>query len=302
MEKQVEKQTEKKFLTSLEVLNMVSPDSQTISYKGNDVNIRLVEVTPELAKEFLKHTKINRPLSVSNVNFLTREILKNSWMLTGESIKFDSDGYLIDGQHRLNAIIKSGKKVLLMIMYGVDSNVFSVLDTGRKRTGSDVLAINGLENYTLAASTIRLINQFEKNSYGEGGAVGRTMSNQDVLKFYKNNLDISKSVSEGSKLYKKCAQLISPSIICALYYLFSKKSKEQADDFMNKLCAGVNLETNSPITSLRNKLIASKNDKSHRMIQSDVVKNIILAWNKYRKGVTSKKLKLSSQIDVITIE
>ena len=87
-----------------------------------------------------------------------------------------------------------------------------------------------------------------------------------------------------------------------LHFLFSQKSEEQALDFLTKLCLGTNLENDSPITALRNKLIKSSLNNNYRMLQSEIVRNIIVAWNKYRKGEKITKLIVHSNLEKISIE
>lgn len=72
------------------------------------MNIELVEVTPQMAQEWLAtNAKNNRDLSKVTVKRYANDMVKGQWMVTGEAIKFDRTGRLIDGQHRLQALIES---------------------------------------------------------------------------------------------------------------------------------------------------------------------------------------------------
>jgi hypothetical protein len=83
------------------------------------------------------------PVSKSTVQQLAGQIQRGEWQLTHQGIAFDEDGVLIDGQHRLAAIVKAGLTVRLTVAHGVRRTASTVMDTGRKRTGRDALALAG---------------------------------------------------------------------------------------------------------------------------------------------------------------
>jgi len=300
MEKVIEKDLS--FFNLVDLLDFVAPESYKIEGEGEKITARIMKITPKLAEQFLTKNVNNRPVSSSNLKYLVKQIESGNWMFDGESIKIDSNGNLIDGQHRLEAIIKSGIPLVMLVLNGFQSSVFTVLDTGRKRTGSDVLSINGAENASVVASSIRLINQFERGSYGEGGSISRTLSNQEIVEFLDKNPKILESSKFGASLYKKSNGVITASLVSTFHFLLSQKSEEQALEFLTKLCLGTNLENDSPITALRNKLIKSSLNKNYRMLQSEIVRNIIVAWNKYRKGEKITKLVVHSSMENISIE
>lgn len=103
------------------------------------------EITPELAKEYLKHNTNNRPVRTSRVGLLAKEML--STKAKGlephpAPILFDENGTLLDGQHRLHAIIALDMPVKMMVGYGFKNAIFGWLDSGATRNMGDRL--NGL--------------------------------------------------------------------------------------------------------------------------------------------------------------
>ena len=100
---------------------------------------RVVEITPELAKKWLAANKDNRHARPSHINNLAREIKNGKWTLTHQGIAFSSAGRLIDGQHRLEAIIAAGEPVFMAVFIGLDDNMFGALDRGIRRTLTDEL-------------------------------------------------------------------------------------------------------------------------------------------------------------------
>lgn len=96
-------------------------------------------ITPSQAAKWLeaKVNHDNRPIRQSQVEYLSREILSGKWQTTHQGIAFAKGGRLLDGQHRLAAIVLAGKAAQIQVTTGADEDTFAVLDCGVKRTHPD---------------------------------------------------------------------------------------------------------------------------------------------------------------------
>ena len=104
----------------------------------------LETITPELAGEYLLRNKRNRPMSDRHVSGFVKSINAGEFQLTHQGIAFFEDGSLADGQHRLKAIVLSGKPVQMVVSYGVPFNASTSIDTQlRSRSYADALTIEG---------------------------------------------------------------------------------------------------------------------------------------------------------------
>lgn len=99
----------------------------------------VVEVTPALAKQWLEENTENRNVRRSHLETLAREIRADRWRVTHQGIAFSALGRLMDGQHRLHAIIRANKSAVLTVFVGLDDNMFGALDRGQRRTVADEL-------------------------------------------------------------------------------------------------------------------------------------------------------------------
>lgn len=100
-------------------------------------------ITPQIAEEYLKHNTNNyRFLSREKVCNYAEDMKRGLWKANGESIVFDTDGTLKDGQHRLNAIVKSGIPCQILVVRGIEDNI-NVFDMGMGRTISQIARANG---------------------------------------------------------------------------------------------------------------------------------------------------------------
>ena len=83
----------------------------------------LVEVAPGFAESLLKRNSGGRPLSKALVHRLTREMIEGTWNET-QPIKFSRDGCLLDGRHRLQAVVNSKTTQVLWILTGSEVGIF----------------------------------------------------------------------------------------------------------------------------------------------------------------------------------
>lgn len=102
------------------------------------------KVTPEDAKKMLEKNTINRSIAFKRVQQYATDMKNGKWQNNGEAIKFDRNGRLVDGQHRLSAIVMSGATVEMTIVHEIDTDI-SLFDRGRNRNVTDSLVIEGMD-------------------------------------------------------------------------------------------------------------------------------------------------------------
>ena len=99
----------------------------------------IMTVTPEMAQRWLDNCNIgNRTLRSGWVNYLTDEIKSGNWQVTHQGIAIDNCGRLLDGQHRLSAIVNSGISINILVSISVPTDAFKAMDNGVKRNMSDL--------------------------------------------------------------------------------------------------------------------------------------------------------------------
>jgi len=128
-------------------------------------------ITPALAKEFLLRNKSdNRVVRKAWVKNLATAISRGEWVTTHQGIAFSTDGTLIDGQHRLLAIVEANTPVTMAVTYDVASpNAFMAIDQGLRKTSADVFHVpqKYMEVVRLAASFVYGAGQATKAQEGE---------------------------------------------------------------------------------------------------------------------------------------
>jgi hypothetical protein len=133
------------------------------------------KITPAQAARWLELNTGNRRIRKTLVAYLATEIISGEWQEELEPpISFSTLGRLIDGQHRLMAIIKANQSVWTRVRMGVDDKLFKYFDTGISRTLEDRMVF--LNNPMLNRAACQILTRFHctsKNGIKRGNAYVR---------------------------------------------------------------------------------------------------------------------------------
>ena len=252
-------------------------------------------VTPDTAKEMLKRNSSNRKYKDSWAVSLSNSMINGEWIFDGTPIQFSDDGTLLNGQHRLNAIVKSKTSQKMLILTGIEKEAFQVMDTGRLRSGSDVLGMEGVEYSSATSSAIRFILGHKKGLNARGSDTFSS-TNSSILNFYRNNSNINSIMVQAHKYYLSFDRVLSHSQVASYLFLMSEKNTLEAESFWRKTCSGLGLSDGDPELVLRKKLISDKISKSS-MSPAEKKALIIKAWNYRRKDIKIKILRWNKETE-----
>ena len=169
-------------------------------------------ITPDLAALLLQGNVRNRKISGVLVDALARDMQTGNWKLTHQGIALDKDGRLLDGQHRLTAVVKSGCTVKMLVTYNVVPDAFEVVDVNnRPRSMSDIFGLaHGTKNNTATVAALKVIDRFGSNDF----SVERfTFAEIDALfERYGSDVQWAASRCSGSSLIR------GASVVAGLAY------------------------------------------------------------------------------------
>jgi hypothetical protein len=254
-------------------------------------------VSPEDAKNWLENCNLkNRTINFHRVSSYVNDIVKGNWREdTGECIKFSKTGKLLDGQHRLLAILKSGISIYLHIASNLEDSVFTVLDTGKPRGGQDAMKIAGIGGYAQLSSIIQKYYILKNGSYKS--YKGNSLSNSELLNTYNlRSFYWDQKVNYALRQKVKFSNVISNTLIGAFSATFDHKDVTTSELFFEELCTGKDI-TNSSIDVLRNRLIKEKVSKVNVLSKKVETAFIIKTWNAYRLNKDFKILKFDESLE-----
>jgi hypothetical protein len=247
---------------------------------------RLITITPQTAVEMLNQNQNNRPISETQVSHLTRAIKEGDWKVNGDMVRISKTGKVIDGQHRLLAVIRSKMAIDSWMIEGLDDDVFDTIDIGKKRSVADTLSCRGEKNTTSLASALKLTARYF------AGKVEASMvfSTTDIEKELEKHPEMRDCIFSSSIL----KGLISPSVLNTCNYLFQKKCKTLARLFFERLISGEDLKKGDPVHALRERLVQNAGSKA-KLKDAHVFALSIKAFNYFCLGTKATHLKLMEQ-------
>jgi hypothetical protein len=239
--------------------------------------VRLVKITPEVAATYLATMAKNRTIKLRHVRDLVDMLRQGEWQLNGETIKFDANGHLVDGQHRLHAIVQTKITVYSLVVFGLDPAVFGTIDIGKVRSFGDLAGHLGYENANTLGGAL---NTLYTILHGEGAVRQvRVLPKPFLLEYLKAHPTMVDSVQKTVSM----RNLAPGSALGACHYLCAVVDQEAADQFFAQLRQGANLEAGSPILALSKRLIEGRLAK-RRYTPFELAAYILKAWNAERKG------------------
>ncbi len=251
-------------------------------------------ITPEIARNFLETNVNNRPIKTVYIDYLSNLMNNGLWQEgTGEAIKINKNGCLIDGQHRLNALIKSNKELKMLVVYEVENIAIEVIDQGIKRTIHDVFSLAHIPDGTKFGSIIHLSELIKTNRYYIGGR-STSLSPREYLFIYNNDADsLKESLKVGRWCYYKSKGVIPIIHASTIHYLLKDNHRKEIEHFLNKITTGMDMDSlKDPAYILRMRyLLEYRNVK--RTKPSHMVAFLIKAWNFNYKKLTCSLLKMN---------
>lgn len=162
-------------------------------------------ITPDVAKEMLKGNHGNRNLRLSAVTKWVETIKSGGWVTTPQGIILSPSGRLLDGQHRLTAVVTAGIPVQMVVWRDVPESVYPFLDRGAGRSLADATK-NSPREMSIATAAFRIANN---NSTGAPDVV--TLA---VYESFKD--DIQAVVEMAGKRSKRSSAPILVAAVAAL--------------------------------------------------------------------------------------
>lgn len=258
-----------------------------------EVRSGIERICPETAKAMLEKTKengfVNRHVSLRIVENYASAMRRGEWECNGETIKISTAGSVIDGQHRLLAVIASGVTIKCLVVRNVSDSAFKSIDKGKKRTHGDILGIMGYSNRNVLAAASRIVMRFEKTeSFTQGpnassGVMDSELS-MPVFEYIAQNPDIIESTQFICQ-HKNYEWSRPVSHVTALHCIFARKSQDDCDEFFRKLAKSDFDGEFDPVKMLHDTY--SMMDRRRKMLASAYYRGAIWikSWNHFRAGM-----------------
>lgn len=252
----------------------------------------------EEAKHLNEHMHENqRNLKQEKAEGIAADLDIGAFYLNGETIIVDSNGFTVDGQHRCEGILRSGKPMHTFVVIGVKPQVMPTIDTGTARSFADVLAGLGVNR-----QNSKLLGRLTKVAYmldthGTYLAKGvRTRPTHPQLSEYwdSHSAELALAASVG-RTTRARFKPVPPSVAAFAYFIFSRLTPPEADTFMELFATGIGIDrSDHPIYALRERLVNNtRRSVSEKVLSPDEMLALVCrAWNVWRKDKYASTQKL----------
>lgn len=258
-----------------------------------------------MARMYLEScSRDNRTINRNRVLFYAKQMKEGKWQLNGETIIFSDHNVLLNGYHRMNAVIEAGLSVEFLVVRGISEEAFRTIDTGKPRSTGDIYKMSDILNATSVAAIVRkyfMLSSGSSTATHDNNQPQDKMkvSNADLLDIYYTNPDTFQEFCNYSsclrKKYNFYAQSEIGGIMCYLH-LTKGYDKSKIYDFFNEVYqyspSSYPAADFIPAVLLRERLIHAALNKQNLTLR---YKQELLAkvWNLWNDGKNIKQLKIA---------
>ena len=253
--------------------------------------IEIRTISPFEAEAMLNLLPENqRNISNKHVSMYAADMAAGAWHISNDAITITDEGQLINGQHRMTAVVAAGipQEFLVMKVPAAHANtMFKQMDQGKPRTNADVLKMQGYTRPThrsaLAVAAwrydqTRLLETMVNNYY-------RCTPSQ-LQEWLTDNPPLDPTID----IYNSCLSVSCPAYMVALHYIWGRDNKDFKipDMFWREVATGNTTYQSGPWwlreKLMRNKAATRKLDPLGRQAEA------ILAWNAFVEGRSLNRL------------
>jgi len=260
------------------------------------MELQVVTMTPDWAHELIeKHNVNNRKVRRDVVQAYVHAIKSGQYKLTHQGVAIGTNGVLLDGQHRLLAIVESGIQVPIVMATECDPSIYDVLDTGCTRKSVDVLGAYGAQDAGGSSSTVRTYIMYHEHHDKIWQGRLRYPNNTEILEFYQTRSEqVDYASRKGKAVWSAFKQVKSHSAVATFILLALDRGypRSHIEFFTEKLATGSNLEDTCPILRFRAGAINGIIEQVRHNQRQATLASLIKTFNDWNNGVERRLFRI----------
>lgn len=277
--------------------NMEEKMKMDIKAWKNMPTTALITITPELAKQMLERNyELNRVLNWNDISTIAADILNGNWrVMRNQPIVFTKNGVLLDGQHRLHAVVLANKSVSAWIHCDASMDDFYYMDGGSSRKAQDF--IKDLPYRKELVSLTRSIIVVESGGLLRS-AMGNLKANKETgVSGRASRTMIRNYINENSSELITCIEY-AQKIVAQLYGKGSKKEtsmfiwvvrKVGRDDKIDEFIESFKFENKSQNADVYQKWLMSLYGGGKIPARGEQLKKLFESYEDFRSNRTKTK-------------
>lgn len=262
----------------------------------DNLSVSLEVINPEQAKVYLQQNQCNyRKKDQKHISVLSRDMRNGRWKFNSDTIAFDVDGILTDGQHRLYAIVDSGARGLeFLVVRGMPagSGDDASKDTGKRRSVATHLQNQGVSSAISVAATARLLLAIRD---GASNRMKAAFSDTEISEMVLQN----RSIQEATDATSVCKFVVKHSAAAAWYWIACTEDSDLAAECVQILGGTIESVTSHPFAKCREVFLSLRANKASRDVPTDLLLRYLMsAWQKAKRGESIKLLRPVKTLEI----
>lgn len=264
-------------------------DGTNVPLKADSFRSYNAVVTPELASKWLGTQVRNRKVQQHAMLGYRTDMINGLWAFTGDPIRFDRKGRLIDGQNRLEAlkgVTVPNFALPFVVQTGLPEDAQERMDQGARRTAGQQLYLKGIPSGSNLAAAIRFGWRWERGELFGGvrsQEQGTAVTNAQVVNWIDEYRPRALRALDDLNYIRSSG--LRPNIGLAFSLRAAEfELSEEVTVMLREMHELTNLPPSSPTLALVKRIQRVKASPDLSMNELDHLGFLIYTWNAWVNG------------------
>ncbi|WP_120009733.1 ParB/RepB/Spo0J family partition protein [Teichococcus vastitatis] len=237
-------------------------------------------ITPATAEAYLMHNTRNRKIVSAHVDAIARDIRAGNWMMNAQPICFSRSGRLLNGQHRLSAVIQAGEAIEVPVMRSLPEEAYDTYDIHAKRGPQLGVAFDSFGDKPLIAAAAVLLWKRELKPAGIRNA---KPTPAEVMRIVEQHPRLLEMRTFGRKMI----EFGRGSVLAYAAYCIVRDNPELGQVFLDRFETGADLPRGHLILELRRRMQSLRRERAS---QDEQLRELLSAWARFKEKPDLERL------------
>ncbi|MCQ4159931.1 hypothetical protein NON00_08310 [Roseomonas sp. GC11] len=243
-----------------------------LSKEENVFPLTIETITPEMAEAYLTHNTRNRKIVAAHVDAIARDIRAGNWMMNAQPICFSRSGRLLNGQHRLSAVLLAGEAIEVPVMRGLPEEAYATYDIHAKKGPQLGAAFESFGDKPLIAAAAVLLWKRELKPPGTRNA---KPTPAEVMRIVEQHPRLLEMRTFGRKMI----EFGRGSVLAYAAYCIERDDPELGRIFLERFETGADLPRGHLILELRKRMQILRRERTS---QDEQLRELLSAWKRFQ--------------------
>lgn len=253
---------------------------ERLSQEENVYPLAIETISPQMAEEYLAHNTRNRKIVAAHVDAIARDIRAGNWMMNAQPICFSRSGRLLNGQHRLSAVLQAGEAIEVPVMRGLPEEAYATYDIHAKKGPQLGAAFDSFGDKPLIAAAAVLLWKRELKPAGTRNA---KPTPAEVMRIVEQHPRLLEMRTFGRKMI----EFGRGSVLAYAAYCIERDDPELGRVFLERFETGADLPRGHLILELRKRMQVLRRERTS---QEEQLREILSSWARFREKPDLERL------------